>query len=118
MPNKSKTKKTTAQNEPSVLANHVEQCFFISDPSRPIRVIVRRGKRSLVGMDGVTDEKYFDGLLRDPMMEKPDEDDATYTKRRTRTMLPRSSALPPYTRGVKSTKTNLKGKKKKKRDRV
>src|SRR4051812_36556182 len=91
MPNKSKTKNPTAQNEPCVLAKQVEQCFFITDPSSPSRVVVRRGKRALIGMDGVTDEKDFDDLVGDLMVEEPDEDDATYTKRRTRTTLPRSS---------------------------
>ena len=98
MPDKSKTKNPTAQNEPWILAKHVEQCFFITDPSRPSRVVVRRGKRALVGMDGVADEKDFDGLVGDPMMEESDEDEKTYKLRRTRTTLPRSSGLPPYTR--------------------
>ena len=117
MPDKSKTKNPTAQNEPWILAKHVEQCFFITDPSRPSRVVVRRGKRALVGMDGVANEKDFDGLVGDPMMEETDEDDKIYKLRRTRTTLPRSG-LPPYTRrshdkdtgGV--TKTKRKGKQK------
>ena len=54
--NKSKSTNATAQNEPWVLAEHVHQCFFITDPSRPSRVIVRRGKRTIVGMDGVANE--------------------------------------------------------------
>jgi hypothetical protein len=61
--NKSKTKNPTAQNEPWVLARHVEQCFFITDPSRPSRVVVRSGKRALVRIDGVADEQDFDGLV-------------------------------------------------------
>ena len=97
LPDNSKTKNPSAQNEPWVLAKHVEQCFFITDPSKPSRVVVRRGKRALVRMDGVADERDFDGLVRDPMMEEPDEYDKTYTLRRRRTTLPRSS-LPPYTR--------------------
>ncbi|KAK1653400.1 hypothetical protein QYE76_071205 [Lolium multiflorum] len=40
LPPKSKTKNPTAQNEPWVLAKHVEQCFFITDPSRPSRVVL------------------------------------------------------------------------------
>jgi hypothetical protein len=87
---KSNTKNPTAQNEPWVLARHVEQCFFITDPSRPSRVVVRSGKRALVGMDGVADKQDFDDLVGDPMMEESDEDDTTYTKRRSRTMLPRT----------------------------
>jgi hypothetical protein len=50
--NKSKTKNPTTQNEPSVLARHMEQCFFITNPSRPSCVVIRSGKRALVGMDG------------------------------------------------------------------
>ena len=46
----------TAQNELWVLANQVSQCFFITDPSKPSRVVVRRGKRNIVGMDGVAHE--------------------------------------------------------------
>ncbi|KAK1697981.1 hypothetical protein QYE76_014678 [Lolium multiflorum] len=59
--NKSKSTNATAQNEPWVLAEHVHQCFFITDPSRPSRVIVRRGKRTIVGMDGVANEEDFEG---------------------------------------------------------
>jgi hypothetical protein len=111
--NKSKTKNPTMQNEPWVLARHVEQCFFVTEPPRPSRIVVRSGKRALVGMDGVADEQGFDGLVGDPMMEESNEDDATYTKRRSRTMLPRTGV--PYTRrsddmGVKySTTTTKKG---------
>ncbi|KAK1667572.1 hypothetical protein QYE76_055731 [Lolium multiflorum] len=62
--NKSKSTNATAQNEPWVLAEHVHQCFFITDPSRPSRVIVRRGKRTIVGMDGVANEEDFEGQWR------------------------------------------------------
>jgi hypothetical protein len=65
-------------------------------------------------MDGVADEKDFYGLVGDPMMEEPHEDDKTYTLRR-RTALPRSG-LPPYTRSHEDTdgvtKTKRKGKQK------
>ena len=113
--NKSKTTNATTQNEPWVLANHVEQCFFITDPSRPSRVVVRRGKRAVVKMDGVANEKDFDGLVGDPMMEEPDEDDATYTSRRSWTTLPRSgdpSTRKSHNTGVKYSMTTKKGKKK------
>ena len=50
----------TAQNEPWVLAKHVSQCFFITDPSKPSRVVVRRGKRNIIGMDGIANEDDFD----------------------------------------------------------
>jgi len=113
--NKSKTTNFTAQNEPWVLAKHVEQCFFITDPSKPSRVVVRRGKRAFVGADGVADEKDFAGLVGDPMMEESDEDDATYTTRRSRTTLPRFGD--PFGRrshdtGVKYSTSTKKGKKK------
>ena len=55
---KSKTAgaKVTAKYEPWVLASQVDQCFFITDPSKPSRVVVRRGKRSIIGMDGAANE--------------------------------------------------------------
>ena len=115
--NKSKTTKATAKNKPWVMAKHVEQCFFITDPSRPSHVVVRRGKRTVVGMDGVANEKDFDGLVGDPMMEEPDEDDGIYIKRRNRTTLPRSgdpSTRRSHNAGNKFLTTTKKGKKKKK----
>ncbi|KAK1620766.1 hypothetical protein QYE76_026283, partial [Lolium multiflorum] len=99
--NKSKSTNATAQNEPWVLAEHVHQCFFITDPSRPSRVIVRRGKRTIVGMDGVANEEDFEGQVGDPMMEESEDEDTTYTTRRSRTTLPschhRPHNLPPPT---------------------
>ncbi|KAK1668544.1 hypothetical protein QYE76_056703 [Lolium multiflorum] len=86
--NKSKSTNATAQNEPWVLAEHVHQCFFITDPSRPSRVIVRRGKRTIVGMDGVANEEDFEGQVGDPMMEESEDEETTYTTRRSRTTLP------------------------------
>ena len=38
----------TAKNEPWVLASQVDQCFFITDPSKPSRVVVRRCKRKII----------------------------------------------------------------------
>ncbi|KAK1667174.1 hypothetical protein QYE76_055333 [Lolium multiflorum] len=66
--NKSKSTNATAQNEPWVLAEHVHKCFFITDPSRPSRVIVRRGKRTIVRMDGVANEEDFE---RQPHPNRP-----------------------------------------------
>ncbi|KAK1664339.1 hypothetical protein QYE76_052498 [Lolium multiflorum] len=86
--NKSKSTNATAQNEPWVLAEHVHQCFFITDTSRPSHVIVRRGKRTIVGMDGVANEEDFEGQVGDPMMEESEDEDTTYTTRRSRTTLP------------------------------
>jgi hypothetical protein len=40
------TKNASAKNESWVLASQVDQCFFITGPSKPSRVVVRRGKRS------------------------------------------------------------------------
>jgi hypothetical protein len=31
----------TGKNEPWVLASKVDQCFFITDPTKPTRVVVR-----------------------------------------------------------------------------
>ncbi|KAK1681203.1 hypothetical protein QYE76_042051 [Lolium multiflorum] len=52
--------KVTAKYEPWVLASQVDQCFFITDPQKPNRVVVRRGKRSIIGMDGAANELDFD----------------------------------------------------------
>ncbi|KAK1654044.1 hypothetical protein QYE76_071849 [Lolium multiflorum] len=107
--NKSKSTNATAQNEPWVLAEHVHQCFFITDPSRPSRVIVRRGKRTIVGMDGVANEEDFEGQVGDPMMEESEDEDTTYTTRRSRTTLPSHISnphtvdrAPPFCRHLKS----------------
>jgi hypothetical protein len=35
----------------------VTQCFFITDPAKPSHVVVRRGKRNIIGMDGVANEE-------------------------------------------------------------
>jgi hypothetical protein len=67
--NNSKSTNATAQNEPWVLAKHMDQCFFLTDTSRPSRVVVRRGKRAIVGMDGVANERDFDGQVGDPPMQ-------------------------------------------------
>ena len=78
----------TAQNEPWVLAKHVSQCFFITYPCRPIRMVVRRGKRNIIGM---ADEDDFD-IFGDPNIEDDEDDDdrTKYTTRRSRMTLPRS----------------------------
>ena len=71
-----------------VLAKHVSQCFFITNPCRPSFVVVRRGKRNIIGM---ADEDDFD-MFGDPNIEDDEDDDdrAKYTTRRSRTTLPRS----------------------------
>jgi hypothetical protein len=51
-------KNASAQNEPWVLVSQVDQCFFITDPSKPSRVVVRRGgKRSIIGMEGPANDQ-------------------------------------------------------------
>ena len=77
----------TAKNEPWVLASQVDQCFFITDPTRPSRVVVRRGKRSIIGMHGVKNQQDFD-QYGDPKIEDDDDDGTKYTTRRSRTTLP------------------------------
>ena len=67
----------------------MDQCFFITDPSKPSRVVVRRGKRNIIGMDGAANEQDFD-KYGDPKIEDDDDDDAVAHKsRRSRTTLPK-----------------------------
>ena len=88
------TASVIAKTEPWVLASQVDQCFLITDPTMPSRVVVRRGRRSIIGMDGVANEEDFD-QYGDPKMEDDDDDDEeTYTTRRSRTTLPKSGGLP------------------------
>jgi len=108
----------TAQNEPWVLASQVDQCFFITDPAKPSRVVVRRGKRSIIGMDGVANEQDFD-KYGDPKMEeefdKYFDDLATTSTRKTKTTLPTKGC--PFTRrsiqhpGLNYSEAKKKGKK-------
>ena len=58
---------------------------------RPVKaqcVVVRRGKRKIIGMDGVANEQDFD-KYGDPKMEHDDDDEMPYTTRRSRTTLPK-----------------------------
>ncbi|KAK1652691.1 hypothetical protein QYE76_070496 [Lolium multiflorum] len=64
-----KSKTPSAKNEPWVLATQVDQCFFITDPSKPSRVVVRRGKRSIIGMEGEADKQDID-KNGDPKIEE------------------------------------------------
>ena len=57
-----------AKNEPWVLGSQVDQCFYITNPSKPSSVVVSRGKRNIIGMDGVANEQDFD-KYGDPKME-------------------------------------------------
>ena len=65
----------TVKNEPWVLASQLDQCFFITDPSKPSRV--------------VANEQDFD-KYGDPRIEHDDDDEVeAYTTRRSRTTLPK-----------------------------
>ena len=67
----------------------MDQCFFITDPSKPSRVVVRRGKRKNIGIDGVANEQDCD-KYGDPKIEHDDDDEvAAHTTRRRRTTLPK-----------------------------
>ena len=58
-----------AKNDPWVLVSQVDQCFFITDPVRPSRVVVRRGKRSIIRMEVAATEQDFD-KYGDPKIEE------------------------------------------------
>jgi hypothetical protein len=58
-----------AKNELWVLASQVDQCFFITDLVRSSRIVVRRGKRSIIGMEGAATEQDFD-KYGDPKIEE------------------------------------------------
>ena len=72
----------------------MDQCFFITDPSKPSRVVVQRGKRNIIGMDGAANVQDFD-KYDDPKIEDDDDDDAVAHKssRRSRTTLPKGVRL-------------------------
>jgi hypothetical protein len=109
---KSASANVTTKNEPWVLAKHVAQCFFITNPSKPSRVVVRRGKRSIIGMDGVANEEDFD-QYGDAKMED-DDDDEEYIKRRSRTTLPKTGRpfkTKSHDAGLNYSTGNKKGKK-------
>jgi hypothetical protein len=89
----------TAKNEPWVLASQVDQCFFITDPTKPTRVVVRRGKRNIIRMDGVANEQDFD-MYGDPKMEDESDNNEPYTTRRSRTTLPKGLPLKRRSLGV------------------
>ena len=95
-----KSKNASAKNEPWVLASQVEQCFFITDPSNPSRVVVRRGKRRIIGMEGGATEQDLDN---EPKIEQKFDkffDMSTTTTQRRKTSLP--------TNGCPFTRSNLK----------
>ena len=60
----------------------------ITVPLKTSRVVVSRGKRKIIGMDGVANEQDFD-KYGDPKIEHDDDDEvAAYTTKRSRTTLP------------------------------
>ncbi|KAK1618410.1 hypothetical protein QYE76_023927 [Lolium multiflorum] len=88
----------SAKNEPWVLGSQVDQCFFITDPSRPSRVVVRRGKRSIIGMQRDANEEDLD-KNGDPKIEEEFDrhfDIPTTSKVRRKTSLPSKGC--PFTR--------------------
>jgi hypothetical protein len=106
-----------AKNEPWVLASQVDQCFFITDPVRPSRVIVRRVKRSIIGMEGAATEQDFD-KYDDPKIEEEFDkyfDRPSDAAGRRKTTLPAKGC--PYTRrnphvfGLNYSTVTKKGKK-------
>ena len=109
---KSATVNAITKNEPWGHAKHVTQCFFITDPSNPSRVIVRRGKRNIIGMDGVANEEDYD-QYGNPIRED-DDDDEVYVKRRINTTLPKKDHTPwkrkSHNEGLNYSSTNKKGK--------
>ena len=119
IPPKSKTTgaNVPARNEPWVLATKLDQCFFITDPSKPSRVVVRRGKRSIIGMQGDANKEDLD-KNGDPKIEEEFDkhfDMPTSSKVRRKTSLPTKGC--PFTRrSLKVTglsySTAKKGKKK------
>jgi hypothetical protein len=90
----------SAKNEPWVLASQVDQCFFITDPSKPSRVVVRRGKRSIIRMEGPANEQDLEKNDNPKIKEEFDKyfDKLTATGRR-KTTLP--------TKGYLFTRKNL-----------
>ena len=78
IPSKTTSANAPARNEPWVLASKVDQCWYIKDPSKPSRVVVRRGKRNIIGMDGVANEQDFD-QNGDPKIEDGYGNQTPYT---------------------------------------
>jgi hypothetical protein len=110
---KSGTVNAITKNEPWVHAKDVTQCFFITDPSNPSPIVVRRGKRNIIGMDGVANEEDYD-QYGNPVREDDDDDEA-YVKRRINTTLPKKDRTPwkrkSHNEGLNYSTANKKGKK-------
>ena len=65
-------KRISALLEPWQFASKCKQVFFIEDPIAKNRVVVRRGKRSIVGVDGVTSQQDYEGFP-DPTTRQEEE---------------------------------------------
>src|SRR3954465_14157992 len=111
------SKNTSVKNEPWVLGSQVDQCFFVTEPSGPNRVVVRRGKRSIIGMQGDANEENLE-KNGDPKIKEEFEknfDMPMTSKVRRKTSLPTKGC--PFTRrnlkvvGIKYSTANKKGKK-------
>lgn len=55
-------KRVAYREEPYVIADVVSQVFFVKDPSNRDRHVVLQGKRSIVGVENVTDEEEYNQL--------------------------------------------------------
>jgi hypothetical protein len=93
-------KNASTKNEPWVLASQVDQCFFITNPSKPSRVVVRRGKSSIIGMEGPANEQDLE-KNGDPKIE---EEFKKYFDKPTAARI-RKTTLP--TKGCPFTRRNL-----------
>jgi hypothetical protein len=93
----------------------MDQCFFITDPIKPSRVVMRRGKRNIIGLDGVANEDDFDQNGYPKEEENGEQDEKHTDSRRSRTMLPTSTDHPfkrsSHNAGLKYTSKTKKTKK-------
>jgi hypothetical protein len=117
IPEAKSSAKVQAKNEPWVLVSQVDQCFFITDPVRRSRVVVVRGKRSIIRMEGAATEQDFDKYGDPKIKEEFDKyfDRPSDAARRRKTTLPAKGC--PYTRrnpyvsGLNYSTAKKKGKK-------
>ena len=110
---KSDTMNIIAKNEPWIHVKHVTQCFYITDPCNPSRVVVRKGKRNIVGIDGVANIEDYD-QYGNPAREDDDDNEA-YVKRRMKTTLSMKNGTPckriSRNESINYLETNTQGKK-------
>jgi hypothetical protein len=91
--------------------------LIITDPVRPSRVVVRRGKRSIIGMEGAATEQDFDKYIDPKIEEEFDKyfDRPSDAAGRRKTTLP-AKGCPymrrnPYVFGLNYSAATKKGKK-------